>query len=604
MTHKKTEVADQLVLINKAIQNGVTYVEAICQLAGQKQGAEQDEALQKAIKVVADLDDFTRSRYQSKFADFLNISERDLKRMLKSVKDDEKKRGGGEDIIYTMGGYIDGYVVDYMYDPEDQQPLLCCREPNDPKGENLKVDYELNINGKRYAAAQPTETILEGGILLPSKLGPKQTTKELADMIELFMKSVYLFANPLFPKIIAYYVMETWLFDCFSAVSYLRATGEPGSGKSELMKRIGLLCYRTINSSGASSTSSLFRMVERYNPTVLMDEMDLKDSSASADIVKFLTLGAMVDGAIFRTEKMMIDGKEVFVETMFRTYCPKLIAMQGAMFKDPAVDSRCLTFQVQPRESYELKKAGIPGERTKAMRDTALALRNMLLTWRLTEWQPQIEINPDFINESISPRLNQITGPLMMVAKNEPELRKEINHFMNEYNLFLIQDKTMSIEARIIEALWKIYLSPTLHAEMVEREPGGIEKIKVGHVTQIANDIMREMNMDDDEEQESNIKKKSGNVVTTHKIGRRMRNILQLEIANRSTKGFFVIWQEEKMRAISNRYGVKPEDVDLTVPEKKAPTVSTYGQGTNQSQFQKSFSKNEKQGSFLEDKND
>jgi hypothetical protein len=564
-------------------------------------GADYDDAIRKVAEMATNMEDFTFAQYQGTLAKLMDVTLSEFKRMVRELKDKKAKPGkGNEDVIYTMGGLYDGYFVDYLYDPEDQEAMLCWR---DPQG-NLDSGYELNIGGKRYAAAPPTETILKGGILLASKLGPKRTTKELADYIEAFMKSVFLFDNPIFPKIASNFTLETWIYDCFFNVPYLRATGDPGSGKTEMMRRIGLLCYRTINASGSSSTASIFRMIEIYNPTLLMDEMDLKDSDVGSDKVQLLKLGFQKDGYIFRVEKQTIDDEEKLVETMFRTFCPKLFTMQDSGFKDPGLNSRCFTFNVQPKEAYELKAAGIPTERTKDMLDQSLALRNMLMTWRLIHWQPLIAIDQDLINVNISLRLNQIMMPLIMISKYEENhedgesLRKELNAFMVEYNDFLIQDKEMDVEARIIEAMWKIYLCPEMKKEMVETDPGGFEKIKVGHITQVANEIMKEMNMDDDEEGSGS--KNKSTTLTTHKVGRRLRNKLQFRIVSRTSKGFFVVWDENRMRATSIRFGVKPEEIDLTPFAKKV----TVGQTVVTPAKLENFPKKDKQATFLGAKDD
>ena len=539
----------------------LTFIAKFCELAGKEEGARADEAIKQAVEIISKMDDMNIARNQGDLARLLNVNQQELKRMIRAALNQEKKGEGGENVEYTMGGYIKGWLVEYMYDPEDGQPCLAWRDPSG----NIGVGYSVVIEGKKYAAMPPTETIMKGGIQLASKLGTRKETKELANLIELFIKRIFLLVNPLFAKIISYYVLLTWVYDSFPAIPYLRATGEPGSGKSELMKRIGMICYRTISSNGASSMSSLFRMVEKYKGTVLMDEMDLKDSGASADVVKFLTEGSMEDGPIFRTEKVNIDGVEDFQETMFQTYCPKLICMQGDFF-DKAVGTRCITFPVQPRESYELKEAGISPWRTKQMKAEALAIRNMLLHWRLVTWQSQREMNPDFINVNITARLNQITVPIQMIAENDEELRKEINTFMNEYHQYLIQDKMMSIEARIIEALWKIYKWPGYHKEMVEKDPDGREKIKVGNIKNVANDIMKEMNMDpeedSDEEEVKSKKKKKKDAISAQMVGHRLREKLQFEITSRTSKGFYVIWDEKRMKATSNRYGVIPEDME------------------------------------------
>ena len=599
MTHRKLEVPDQLRMIGRSIQDSKTYIEHMAADVRELRGADYDNAIRKVAEMAARMEDFTFAQYQGNIAKLMDVTLSELKRMVRELKDKKAKPGkGDEDVTYTMGGYYDGYFVDYTYDYAEHQEGLVWKSPDDPKGEHLESGYELNIGGKRYRAAPPTETILKGGILLASKLGPKRTTQELAGYLEAFMTRVFLFDNPIFPKIAANFALETWIYDCFFNVPYLRATGDPGSGKTEMMRRVGLLCYRTINASGSSSTASIFRMIENYNPTLLLDEMDLKDSDVGSDKVQLLKLGFQKDGYIFRVEKQTVDGEEKLVETMFRTFCPKLFTMQDSGFKDPGLNSRCFTFNVQPKEAYELKAAKIDTERTKEMLDAALALRNMLMTWRLTHWQPMIAIDQELINTDISLRLNQIMMPLIMISKDDEPLRKELNAFMVEYNDFLIQDKEMDVEARILEAMWKIYLCPEMKKEMVETDPGGFEKIKVGHITQVANEIMKEMNMDDGDD-DGGSKKKSTDM-TTHKVGRRLRNKLQFRIVSRTSKGFFVVWDESRMRATSMRFGVKPEEIDLTPFVKKTTIVQPAVQPAKL----ENFPKKDKQATFLGAKDD
>ena len=113
---------------------------------------------------------------------------------------------------------------------------------------------------------------------LPPALGDKRPIRELVAYVEKFIKSVYLLPSDRVARLIAYYVLITWVYDSFESMIYLRAMGGAGSGKSELMCRIGLICYRTMTANGADSTSSLFRMVQRYKGTVFIDEADIENS--------------------------------------------------------------------------------------------------------------------------------------------------------------------------------------------------------------------------------------------------------------------------------------------------------------------------------------
>ena len=578
MTHRALEQADQLVAVNRALGSAPTYAEMVANQVRSMKGAERDDAQRKAAKLFARMDDMSFSQYQGRLADAMGIKLAELKRIVKAAINEGKKSEDGEVVEYTLGGFIKGWLINYIFDPDDGQAMLAWRDPTG------KIDSgrSVTIDGKKYGPMPPNQTITSGAVLFASKLGSQKSTGELAKMIESYINRVYLLPNKLFAKIMSYYVLLTWVYDSFPAIPYLRVTGEPGSGKSELMLRIALLCYQRFVAGGSSSTASLFRMVDKYKGTVFMDEMDLQKSDASADVVKFLVQGAMKDGApIIRCEEVTVDGEKSIQEVIFPVYCPKLLAMQGDFF-DKAVASRCITFPIQPKETYELVDAGIPLSINAQMRAEAASMRNLLLRWRLETWKAGREINPAYYNLNITARLNQVTVAIQMLAEDDPELQKEISAFMDEYHRFLVQDKNMTIEARIIEAMWQIYknpFDPTTHKSMIERDADGRERIKVGLITKKANVIIALMNMD--ESGEDDPKKKD--VLSPQKVGHRVREKLQMEMSPRSSEGYSVYWDEKHMIAISKRYGVNPEDfvpIPLSVeskPEEKQGELPVNG---------------------------
>ena len=325
------------------------------------------------------------------------------------------------------------------------------------------------------------------------------------------------------------------------------------------MRRVGMVCYRLMIANGAGTAASLFRSVERYRPTVFIDEADLQQSDTTNDIVKFLNLGAMRNNPIWRLEEVTGEGgKKEFVERMYTTFCPKLIAMRKD-FRDDAVGSRSLTFKIQPRETMELMAAKIPLEINNDMRARALAIRNLLLRWRLEHWLPEIPVDPNFYDFDISSRLNQVTGPLMAVAKDDPGLQAEMRRFLREYYAELTVSKSMTITARVIEALWKIYKYPDLHKQMVVQDAEG-EKVLVGSVTRIANEIIDEMNSGGEKESEDEHKRRKDEL-SPQRIGRLIREELQLRVSGRTNKGFYAYWDQIRMEAVAKRYGINIEEV-------------------------------------------
>lgn len=581
MNHEGAQSPEnQIIGMQEALGRSLTLAEAMAEWAGRQNGAERDAALRTAMEVIAKMDELSLAQYSSGLAKSMRITGRDFTRMVKStVQAASKKDEKGQSVEFTLGGIIKGWLVEYLYDTENHKGSLAWKDPDGKIGSGESVEIE----GMKYAPMIPTDTLKNGGVLFPSAIGPLKSTGELVAIVENYIESVYLLPDHLSGKIMAYYALLTWLYDCFNTIPYLRAMGEAGSGKSELMRRLGMVCYRLMMANGAGTAASLFRSVERYRGTVFIDEADLQQSDTTNDIVKFLNLGAMRNNPIWRLEEVTGEGgRKEYTEKTYTTFCPKLIAMRKD-FKDDAVGSRSLTFMIEPRETYELLDAGIPLEVNSEIRAKALALRNLLLRWRLEHWEPEIAVDPEFYEMDISSRLNQVTGPLMAVAKDDPVLRGEMRRFLREYYAELTLDKSMGVPARVIEAMWKIYKFPDLHKEMITTDAEG-EKMLVGRVTRIANEIMDEMNSGGNEGgEEQATRKNSKDELSPHGIGKVIRKTLQMKISGRTNKGFYVYWDEKKMMALSKRYGINPEDIGPKEEMKSLfdhPVISRDSQST------------------------
>jgi len=273
--------------------------------------------------------------------------------------------------------------LEYVYDPAEQKGMLAYRTPDKHFG---KAKF-LDINKVRYVAHDPDPAIIEGAVVYPSDLGELKKGRELAATIEFFIRRYFLFDNPLWYKMAAYYVMLTWLYDRFPAIPYLRFRGGTDTGKSEAALRIGFLCYRMIISTGISTTASWKDAIHVYKGTLFADEMDITDKFD--DRIVLLNVGAMKKQAkVWKmVEVLMPDGTRRQRSEMANVYGPKLITMYGR-FKDEATENRCITFELTQHSPLELKKKGVPPELPPQFFADALAIRNMLLRWRMEIWTP------------------------------------------------------------------------------------------------------------------------------------------------------------------------------------------------------------------------
>jgi len=547
---------EQIERVRGKIDISDTWVETVCVQAGQMTGAKGDEAIRTAMALVARMDDVVIAQYRADLAKALGIGIRDFNNILKSIRQTADERDlktlvEGE----TLGGVINGWLVEYLYDPASDKARLAYRSPEGEIGEKPYLD----IDGVRYYPSEPNSLIKQEVVLFPSKLGGIKETRELVAIIEAYIRAVYLWPDNLWPKLVAYYVLLTWIYDAFNALPYLRAVGEAGAGKSEMMRRVGHVCYRMMTASGANTASTFFRTAEIYRGTIFIDEADLHDGGDMAnDIIKFLNQGAMKGTPILRMEEgRNRDGDRVLNPQTYNTYCPKLIAMRKE-FKDDAVATRSLTMKLIPREPIELKEAGVKLTMNDEMRQHAREIRNLCLRWRLANWEPEIEIDEDDVDLEISSRLNQVTTSLLRLAKGDDALKSEIQSLLRAYYADIILGRSMTVLAKVVEAVWKIYLyeDPEHHF----KDADGRGYTHPGNVAKIANELMDRENALDDEEDDAQMpRRKRG--LTSPGTGRYMKNDLGLIPGGRKNTGiaYFFDENEIRLRGLAKRYGV---DVD------------------------------------------
>jgi len=86
----------------------------------------------------------------------------------------------------------------------------------------------------------------------------------------------------------SYYILLSWIYDNFETIPYLRFIGDYGTGKSRGLKVIGSICYKPIFAGGAITPSPIFRLIEQFKGTLVIDEADFSISEHFAEIIKIL----------------------------------------------------------------------------------------------------------------------------------------------------------------------------------------------------------------------------------------------------------------------------------------------------------------------------
>jgi hypothetical protein len=553
--------------------------------------SEYEQAVEAVVALALTLDDATLGIYKNKLARKMRILTRDFNNALAGKKKEAKGKQKEDKAIFTFGGDVIGdTLVEYCYDPETNFSKLAVRKLPDGKPE--LVD-QITIDNQLYKPVPPIfdRMVSSGSVLFPSGLAKElKSTREIAAMVEAFLKRNYLFDDAKIPKIISYYVMLTWLYDNFRSIPYLRARGDAGSGKSELMKRVGLVCYRLTKTNGAGTMASFFRTTETFKGTVYFDEMDLANGSgADNEVVKFINLGAMDGNPVIRLEEVIKpDGSRGYQPTPFRSFCPKLFAMRQD-FDDDAVGSRSITFRLVGKEAEEMMARGIPFEINDRMDKEAIQLRNQLLTWRMWNFkQGKRDLTNDLVDVLVSSRMNQVTMPIKSLATDmngniDQEFLKQVESLLRAIHAEQVQERSMGKVARVVEAIWKIYLYPDLRVKHLHIQPDGSIRLKVGDVTVMTNDLIEEMNSDADMERQT--KQEDGEKVVAKRkheiqprtVGNIIRDDLSMAMLPRTNKGFFFEWDDLKMKVYGRKYGVLNLEDAETVKKIEAAQAAVRG---------------------------
>lgn len=306
-----------------------------------------------------------------------------------------------------------------------------------------KIFYQDSVydNGLNYFPLTGEE-ITKGAIHLPSKALEYGTDEELNQEIRTFIKT-WLDVPDDVLRFSVWNIKRSWVYERFHTLNYLRALGDTGQGKSRFLDTLGYIHYKPINTSGATTSAPVFRAIDKWKGTLVMDEADFQKSDESQDIIKIINQGYEKGRFVMRCDK---DNNDKI--NFFDPYCPKILATRKT-FYDKAVESRCIT-QVM---TGTIRK-DIPRNLNKNFFDKALEIRNKLLMWRFNNYfKIDTEAKVEFDVGNLEPRVEQIVSSFISLFKNDKQQLDEFKIFIKAYQDELIDERRNSFDGQIIGAL-------------------------------------------------------------------------------------------------------------------------------------------------------
>ena len=202
-------------------------------------------------------------------------------RLMSAQSDSQPQPGARQRRPTATAGAVfeDGGLVELLYDPNAKRTSLAVW-----RNQACSVVPALELpTGERLVPYSPENNLIKNNVvLLPS--GPEEygSEAELAAEVQAYIHR-YVDLTPQFERIASYYVLFSWLYDAFNELPYLRVRGDYGSGKTRFLLVVGSLCYKPVFTTGASTISPIFHILDAFRGTLIIDEADFRLSDDKAD---------------------------------------------------------------------------------------------------------------------------------------------------------------------------------------------------------------------------------------------------------------------------------------------------------------------------------
>lgn len=425
---------------------------------------------------------------------------------------------------------LSGELAEMVYDPAGRTTQFVV-------GLGDEWRYEQSVLAsptERLAPYSPTNNLVKHQVVLfPSEPAEYGDEPALVARIKDFVRR-YVEVEEEFELISVYYILFTWVYDAFHEVPYVRVRGGYGSGKTRFLLTAGSLCRLPIFASAASTVSPIFRLLDAFRGTLILDEGDFRFSDEKAEVVKILNNGNAKGFPVLRTE---VSSKKEFDPRAYHVFGPKLIATRG-FFQDRALESRCVTEDMRGGQI----RSEIPLNLDERFHEEARGIRNQLLLYRLRYFKnARAEVRAGA--RDLEPRLQQIFGPLVSVI-SDVSAREKVIALVRKYNEDLVGERSEAAEAQVLLVIRDLVAKPNARL--------AIQDITTEFIRRYGDEYERR--------------------VTPRWVGSLVRRRLGLR-PSRNT-GVFALGPEDVARLASlyKRFGIEPVETE-TVEENVAPAA-------------------------------
>ncbi len=380
-----------------------------------------------------------------------------------------------EDRERYVSGFVlrDGTVGEMVVDEDDRYFMVS-------DGGAIKKVWQYDTSKVTYL---PTADPLVGQVVhfAPGAM-PYDSQANLFREIKSFIHR-YMELPADFEEIASLYVLLSWVYEFAPSIPYLRVIGDWGTGKTRFLQIVGSVCFRPMFASGATTPSPIFRILEQFRGTLVLDEADFKDSSAWTEMVKLLNNGYRPGMPVLRADKE--NGK--WFPRGYQVFGPKLLSTRFP-FSDEALESRCLTSEMMP-----LTRDDIPRVLPASFDKEVGTLRSKLLTFRLHNLcrLKGKTFGNELLEPNLQPRLQEILIPMKAMLNGDHAMAEALGSFVHRLQESLYTRRRESDAGRVLAAMIELHLKNqelslkniALYASAIDEEGAPFNPEKAGWLT-------------------------------------------------------------------------------------------------------------------------
>jgi len=350
----------------------------------------------------------------------------------------------------------DEFLAEQVWDRKDNPKFIMYHFNKDSFEEIHEIDLGEEDRTGRSIIYIPVdnEALRKGLVLVPTGI-TETTFKNLMEEADRFALKCYdPCGQDVMVRLLTRVVNGSWFLDRFVAnpiydiagagkfAPIIPIRGPSQSGKNRLAFVLRLLSYRPYFEMSTYRIPSLYRPLDVWQGTLVLDEADFAHTSERSELIHYLNCRAT------GTPVSRQDSRNPKLTHTFANFGITILT-QRKQFDDNATESRCLPYYSEVTEKQ------LATVETDEMMKEGLELQNKLLYLRMKFFK-KVEIEKDaWIGDLTDYRLIASLLPLLALSKHEPSIYETIVKTGKQIERLKVEEKASSEDGVIVNIFWE-----------------------------------------------------------------------------------------------------------------------------------------------------